>query len=48
MHNIVRGAQALFPPTCRTLHAYYEMGFRDAMRFLLNNGYIERVVGTEV
>ncbi|KAE9553283.1 hypothetical protein FO519_003496 [Halicephalobus sp. NKZ332] len=48
MHNVVRGAQALFPPTSRTLHAYYEMGFRDAMRYLLKNGHLERIGGTEV
>ena len=48
MNNIVRGAQALFPPTNRTLHSYYEMGFRDAMRYLLSNGHLERVSGTEV
>jgi len=48
MNNIVRGAQALFPPTSRTLHSYYEMGYRDAMRYLLHNGCLERVTGTEV
>jgi hypothetical protein len=48
MHNIVRGAQALFPPSSKTLHIYYEMGYRDGMRFLLNNGYLERGEGTPV
>uniref|UniRef100_A0A7E4UR30 PNPLA domain-containing protein n=1 Tax=Panagrellus redivivus TaxID=6233 RepID=A0A7E4UR30_PANRE len=48
MSNVVRGAQALFPPSRATLHAYYEMGYRDGMKFLLNNGYLERAVGTPV
>jgi hypothetical protein len=48
LHNIVRGAQALFPPSSRVLHAYFEMGYRDAMKFLLLNKLLERRIGTEV
>ncbi|CAD5234033.1 unnamed protein product [Bursaphelenchus xylophilus] len=46
MQNIVRGAQALFPPSSQVLHAYYEMGFRDGLKFLLQNGLLEREEGT--
>ncbi|CAD5231057.1 unnamed protein product [Bursaphelenchus okinawaensis] len=48
MQNIVRGAQALFPPSSQVLHAYYEMGFRDGLKFLLHNGLLERDEGTEL
>ncbi|KAI6192354.1 Patatin-like phospholipase domain-containing protein 4 [Aphelenchoides bicaudatus] len=48
MQNIVRGAHSLFPPTSNVLHAYYEMGYRDGLKFLLNNGLLERGEGTEL
>jgi len=44
--NIVRGAHSLFPPTSNVLHAYYEMGYRDGLKFLLSNGLLERGEGT--
>ncbi|KHN80539.1 Patatin-like phospholipase domain-containing protein 4 [Toxocara canis] len=37
MQNIVRGAQALFPPSIEVLKGYFEMGFRDALKFLIEN-----------
>uniref|UniRef100_A0A1I7ZCU5 PNPLA domain-containing protein n=1 Tax=Steinernema glaseri TaxID=37863 RepID=A0A1I7ZCU5_9BILA len=48
MQNIVRGAQALFPPTREVLTSYYDMGYRDAMKFLLDEGLLERGEGTAV
>ncbi|KAI6232764.1 Patatin-like phospholipase domain-containing protein 4 [Aphelenchoides fujianensis] len=48
LQNVMRGAHSLFPPTREILQAYYELGHRDAMKFLLNNGILERTEGTEV
>ncbi|KAK0403789.1 hypothetical protein QR680_017122 [Steinernema hermaphroditum] len=48
MQNIVRGAQALFPPSREVLTGYYDMGFRDAMKFLLDEGLLERGEGSDV
>lgn len=48
MQNIVRGAQALFPPSIDILKGYFEMGFRDALKFLIENDLIEREEGTSV
>uniref|UniRef100_A0A915PCM1 PNPLA domain-containing protein n=1 Tax=Setaria digitata TaxID=48799 RepID=A0A915PCM1_9BILA len=44
VQNMIRGAQALFPPSLEILKNYYEMGQRDAMRFLLDVGVLERQV----
>ncbi|CAJ0606987.1 unnamed protein product [Cylicocyclus nassatus] len=46
--NIVRGAQALFPPSRAVLQAYYDLGYKDALRFLIKNEIVERPEGTEV
>uniref|UniRef100_A0A914WTH2 PNPLA domain-containing protein n=1 Tax=Plectus sambesii TaxID=2011161 RepID=A0A914WTH2_9BILA len=48
MKNIWRGAHALFPPKRTALQTYYEMGFRDAMQFLINEGWFERMEGTPI
>ncbi|KAI6225096.1 Patatin-like phospholipase domain-containing protein 4 [Aphelenchoides fujianensis] len=48
MQNILRGAHSLFPPSSNVLHAYYEMGYRDGLKFLLTNGLLERGSGSEV
>uniref|UniRef100_A0A8R1XXP7 PNPLA domain-containing protein n=1 Tax=Onchocerca volvulus TaxID=6282 RepID=A0A8R1XXP7_ONCVO len=48
VQNVVRGAQALFPPNLKILRNYYEMGQRDAMRFLLDVGILERQLGDAV
>ncbi|KAI6227359.1 Patatin-like phospholipase domain-containing protein 4 [Aphelenchoides fujianensis] len=48
MQNIMRGAHSLFPPSSNVLHAYYEMGYRDGLKFLLTNGLLERGSGSEV
>ncbi|CAG9535685.1 unnamed protein product [Cercopithifilaria johnstoni] len=48
VQNMVRGAQALFPPNLEILRNYYEMGQRDAMKFLLNFGILERQLGDAV
>uniref|UniRef100_A0A1I8EYE7 PNPLA domain-containing protein n=2 Tax=Wuchereria bancrofti TaxID=6293 RepID=A0A1I8EYE7_WUCBA len=45
VQNMIRGAQALFPPNLDVLKSYYEMGQRDAMRFLLGAGILERQLG---
>ncbi|KAI6179658.1 Patatin-like phospholipase domain-containing protein 4 [Aphelenchoides besseyi] len=47
MQNIMRGAHSLFPPSSKVLHAYYEMGYRDGLKFLLTNGLLERGNGSE-
>ncbi|KAK6055979.1 hypothetical protein COOONC_06516 [Cooperia oncophora] len=39
LQNIVRGAQALFPPSREVLEGYYEAGFKDAFRFLIKQRY---------
>ncbi|KAI6219483.1 Patatin-like phospholipase domain-containing protein 4 [Aphelenchoides fujianensis] len=41
-------AHSLFPPSSNVLHAYYEMGYRDGLKFLLTNGLLERGSGSEV
>ncbi|EJW87436.1 hypothetical protein WUBG_01649, partial [Wuchereria bancrofti] len=48
VQNMIRGAQALFPPNLDVLKSYYEMGQRDAMRFLLGAGILERQLGDAV
>ncbi|VDO30157.1 unnamed protein product [Brugia timori] len=48
VQNMIRGAQALFPPNVDVLKSYYEMGQRDAMRFLLGVGILERQLGDAV
>ncbi|KAI6180485.1 Patatin-like phospholipase domain-containing protein 4 [Aphelenchoides besseyi] len=48
MQNLTRGAHSLFPPTRTVLKAYYEMGFRDGLKFLMDNDLLEREEGTEV
>ncbi|KAI6204604.1 Patatin-like phospholipase domain-containing protein 4 [Aphelenchoides besseyi] len=48
MQNLTRGAHSLFPPTRTVLKAYYEMGFRDGLKFLMDNDLLERDEGTEV
>ncbi|KAK6026149.1 hypothetical protein OSTOST_07934 [Ostertagia ostertagi] len=48
LQNIVRGAQALFPPARPVLESYYEAGFKDAFRFLIKHDIIERNSGTAV
>ncbi|KAM3727644.1 Patatin-like phospholipase domain-containing protein [Dirofilaria immitis] len=48
VQNMIRGAQALFPPNIEILRNYYEMGQRDAMRFLLDVGVLERQLGDAV
>uniref|UniRef100_A0A0R3RYS3 PNPLA domain-containing protein n=1 Tax=Elaeophora elaphi TaxID=1147741 RepID=A0A0R3RYS3_9BILA len=48
VQNMIRGAQALFPPNLEILKNYYEMGQRDAMRFLLDVGILERQLGDAV
>uniref|UniRef100_A0A915D6Y7 PNPLA domain-containing protein n=1 Tax=Ditylenchus dipsaci TaxID=166011 RepID=A0A915D6Y7_9BILA len=45
LNNVVRGAQALFPPSRAVLTAYFDMGFRNAMKFLLDNDFYEREEG---
>lgn len=45
---MIRGAQALFPPNLEILRNYYEMGQRDAMKFLLDVGVLERQLGDAV
>jgi len=42
LHNIVRGAQALFPPSRTTLEEYYQIGFKDTMRYLLERQLFEQ------
>ncbi|KAI1715129.1 transcription initiation factor TFIID subunit 2 [Ditylenchus destructor] len=48
MQNVVRGAQALFPPKRRVLNGYYELGFRNAMKFLQDSGLYEGTEGDPV
>ncbi|MFH4978576.1 hypothetical protein AB6A40_005285 [Gnathostoma spinigerum] len=48
MQNVIRGAQALFPPSNDVLEGYYQMGFRDAYKFLIESELIERETGTSV
>ncbi|KAI1707986.1 patatin-like phospholipase domain-containing protein [Ditylenchus destructor] len=46
--NIVRAAQSLFPPNTQLLNDYYEIGFRNAMKFLQDNELFERPDGDPV
>ncbi|VDK45569.1 unnamed protein product [Anisakis simplex] len=48
LQNIVRGAQALFPPSIDVLTSYFRMGYRDAFKFLIENNLLEREEGTAV
>ncbi|KAF8383452.1 hypothetical protein PRIPAC_72594, partial [Pristionchus pacificus] len=48
LRNIVRGAQALFPPSRATLKQYHDQGYRDAFKFLLENDMLERDAGSSV
>ncbi|VDM99476.1 unnamed protein product, partial [Thelazia callipaeda] len=48
VQNMVRGAQALFPPDIKILKNYYDMGQRDAMKFLLELNILERQYGDAV
>ncbi|GMT34870.1 hypothetical protein PFISCL1PPCAC_26167, partial [Pristionchus fissidentatus] len=48
LRNIVRGAQSLFPPSRATLKHYYDQGYRDAFKFLLENDTLERETGSSV
>ncbi|CAI4229898.1 unnamed protein product [Auanema sp. JU1783] len=48
LQNIVRGAQALFPPKRSVLESYYEAGYKDAFKFLLEHHLIQRQAGTAV
>lgn len=44
----MRGAQALFPPSCQLLRNYYKQGFKDAFAFLIENDILERREGSSV
>ena len=48
MQNLVRGAQALFPPNREILKEYYRRGYKDTYRFLLTNNLLERNPGSSV
>ncbi|KJH44979.1 phospholipase, patatin family [Dictyocaulus viviparus] len=48
LQNIVRGAQALFPPSRSTLQNYYNMGYKDTFKFLIKHDIVQRSIGTEV
>ncbi|VDN59675.1 unnamed protein product [Dracunculus medinensis] len=48
LRNIMRGAQALFPPSCQLLRNYYKQGFKDAFAFLIENDILERREGSSV
>ncbi|KAK5974855.1 Patatin like phospholipase domain containing 4 [Trichostrongylus colubriformis] len=48
LQNIVRGAQALFPPSRAVLESYFEAGFKDAFNFLIKHDIVQRSSGTEV
>uniref|UniRef100_A0A0K0CSU4 PNPLA domain-containing protein n=1 Tax=Angiostrongylus cantonensis TaxID=6313 RepID=A0A0K0CSU4_ANGCA len=48
LKNIVRGAQALFPPSRIVLQNYYDMGYKDTLRFLIKHDIVQRPTGTEV
>ena len=39
--NIVRGFQALFPPSSEILEGYNKLGWDDALEFLKKTGYTE-------
>lgn len=46
--NIARVVQALFPGNRELIDHYFELGYRDTMRYLLKRGYYERSEGTEI
>jgi len=48
MQNIVRGVHSLFPPSPQNLRAYYQTGYNNAMKWLIDNDLIEREEGSEV
>ncbi|VDO33636.1 unnamed protein product [Heligmosomoides polygyrus] len=48
LRNIVRGAQALFPPSREILMNYCELGFKDTFRFLAKHDVLQRQEGTAV
>ncbi|VDM56407.1 unnamed protein product [Angiostrongylus costaricensis] len=48
LKNIVRGAQALFPPSRTVLQNYYDMGYKDTLKFLIKHDIVQRPTGTEV
>ena len=48
MSNVVRGAQALFPPRKTVLEEYHRRGYLDCLKFLKINDYYEAVLGSEV
>ncbi|GMR33155.1 hypothetical protein PMAYCL1PPCAC_03350, partial [Pristionchus mayeri] len=48
LRNIVRGAQALFPPSRTTLKHYYDQGYRDAFKYLIEHDMLERDPGSSV
>uniref|UniRef100_A0A915JG72 PNPLA domain-containing protein n=1 Tax=Romanomermis culicivorax TaxID=13658 RepID=A0A915JG72_ROMCU len=39
-HNIIRGARAIFPPSCDVLDGYYRLGYTNTMKYLLDHGAI--------
>ncbi|KAL6733963.1 hypothetical protein Aduo_004555 [Ancylostoma duodenale] len=48
LQNIVRGAQALFPPSHAVLQSYYDLGYKDTLKFLIKHDIVQRPQGTEV
>ncbi|KAJ1365924.1 hypothetical protein KIN20_026406 [Parelaphostrongylus tenuis] len=48
IQNIVRGAQSLFPPSRILMQNYFDMGYRDTLRFLIKHDIVQRPKGTEV
>ncbi|EYC01717.1 hypothetical protein Y032_0105g3703 [Ancylostoma ceylanicum] len=48
LQNIVRGAQALFPPSHAVLQSYYDQGYKDTLKFLIKHDIVQRPRGTEV
>ena len=48
MSNIVRGAQALFPPKRAILQDYYLAGYKHAFRYLEANEMLKRPEGTPI
>ena len=48
VQNLIRGAQALFPPSRAALQRYYLKGYKNTMLWLINNDLLERNPGSEV
>jgi len=48
VQNLIRGAQALFPPSRSALQRYYLKGYKNTMLWLINNDLLERNPGSEV